>query len=75
MSCGISALRNSVICYFTVVTALLYTDASESGISECYDKSANCFIAKPLDFEKSLNVVQAIESFWFKIAQLPKTTL
>ena len=53
---------------------MLTTSSSESDISECYEKSANCFITKPLDFGKFLNVVQAIESFWFTVAQLPKTT-
>ena len=52
---------------------MLTTSSSESDISECYDKSANCFITKPLDFGEFLNIVQAIESFWFTIAQLPKS--
>lgn len=53
---------------------MLTTSSSDSDISACYEKSANCFITKPLDFGKFLNVVQAIESFWFNVAQLPKTT-
>ncbi|NOT52257.1 MAG: response regulator [Chitinophagaceae bacterium] len=51
---------------------MLTTSSSEKDISECYEKSANCFITKPLDFGSFLNVVQGIESFWFAIAQLPK---
>jgi len=57
-----------------IPVVMLTTSSSESDISACYEKSANCFITKPLDFGKFLNVVQAIESFWFNIAQLPKTT-
>jgi two-component system, chemotaxis family, response regulator Rcp1 len=57
-----------------IPVVMLTTSSSESDIAECYDKSANCFITKPLDFGKFLNVVEAIESFWFTIAQLPKTT-
>ena len=57
-----------------IPVVMLTTSSSESDISACYEKSANCFITKPLDFGKFLNVVQAIESFWFTIAQLPKTT-
>ena len=53
---------------------MLTTSSSEADIAECYEKSANCFITKPLDFGKFLAVVQAIESFWFTVAQLPKTT-
>ena len=57
-----------------IPVVMLTTSSSESDISACYEKSANCFITKPLDFGKFLNVVQAIESFWFTIVQLPKTT-
>ena len=57
-----------------IPVVMLTTSSSETDISECYEKSANCFITKPLDFGKFLNVVEAIESFWFSIAQLPKTT-
>jgi CheY-like chemotaxis protein len=57
-----------------IPVVMLTTSSSESDISECYEKSANCFITKPLDFGKFVNVVEAIESFWFSIAQLPKTT-
>ena len=53
---------------------MLTTSSSEADIAECYEKSANCFITKPLDFGKFLAVVQAIESFWFTVAQLPKPT-
>jgi CheY-like chemotaxis protein len=56
-----------------IPVVMLTTSSSESDISECYDKFANCYITKPLDFGKFLNVVEAIESFWFSIAQLPKT--
>jgi CheY-like chemotaxis protein len=57
-----------------IPVVMLTTSSSESDISECYDKSANCFITKPLDFGKFINVVEAIETFWFTIARLPKTT-
>lgn len=55
-----------------IPVVMLTTSSSESDISACYEKSANCFITKPLDFGKFLNVVEAIESFWFTVAQLPK---
>lgn len=56
-----------------IPVVMLTTSSSESDITECYEKSANCFITKPLDFGRFLSVVQSIESFWFTIAQLPKT--
>ena len=55
-----------------IPVVMLTTSSSETDITACYDKLANCFITKPLVFGKFLNVVEAIESFWFTIAQLPK---
>lgn len=56
-----------------IPVVMLTTSSSESDIAACYEKSANCFITKPLDFGKFLNVIESIETFWFTIAQLPKT--
>lgn len=56
-----------------IPVVMLTTSSAESDITACYEKSANCFITKPLDFGKFLDVVQSIEMFWFRVAQLPKT--
>lgn len=55
-----------------IPVVMLTTSSSESDIQECYEKFANCFITKPLDFGKFLHVIQSIESFWFSVAQLPR---
>ena len=55
-----------------IPVVMLTTSSSQEDISECYDKYANCFITKPLDFGKFMDVVEAVESFWFTTAQLPK---
>ena len=57
-----------------IPVVMLTTSSSESDVLACYDKSANCFITKPLDFGNFINVVEAIESFWFSTARLPKNT-
>lgn len=56
-----------------IPVVMLTTSSSESDITACYEKSANCFITKPLDFDSFVDVVQSIELFWFRVAQLPKT--
>lgn len=56
----------------TIPVLMLTTSSSAADISDCYEKAANCFITKPLDFGKFLEVVQSIETFWFNTAQLPK---
>ena|SRR5258708_5997513 len=55
-----------------IPVVMLTTSSSQADISACYDKFANCYIIKPLDFGKFMDVVEAIESFWFTTAQLPK---
>ena len=38
---------------------------------KAYGLHANCYIVKPVDFEKFAEVVKNIESFWFSIVTLP----
>ena len=56
-----------------IPVVMLTTSSSDTDIAECYAKSANCFVTKPLEFSKFLTVIQSIEAFWFNVAQLPKT--
>ena len=55
-----------------IPVVMLTTSSSDADIAACYEKSANCFITKPLDFDSFVDVVQSIELFWFRVAQLPK---
>jgi len=50
---------------------VLTTSNDELDIKHSYVNMANCFITKPLDFSKFVEVVQAIEHFWLKIAKIP----
>ncbi|HRG83935.1 MAG TPA: response regulator [Chitinophagaceae bacterium] len=50
---------------------MLTTSSSSADIKACYDRSANCFITKPIDFGKFQEVVENIERFWFRTVQLP----
>ena len=43
----------------------------EKDILLTYNAHANCYIKKPLDFDKFSQVVHAIENFWFTIVCLP----
>lgn len=51
---------------------MLTTSNSEKDIFESYQNHANCYITKPVDFIKFMEVVQAIKDFWISIVQLPK---
>jgi chemotaxis family two-component system response regulator Rcp1 len=53
---------------------MLTTSSSEKDILTSYDNHANCYITKPVDLERFMEVVRTIEDFWISIVKLPKTT-
>ena len=52
---------------------MLTTSSSERDILTSYDNYANCYITKPVDLERFMDVVRTIEDFWISIVKLPKT--
>jgi CheY-like chemotaxis protein len=50
---------------------VLTTSESEEDILKAYNLHANCYITKPVDFNKFVQIVQSIEQFWFTIVKLP----
>lgn len=51
---------------------ILTTSTAEADITLCYEDHANCYIAKPVDFDQFEKVVREIESFWFQCVKLPR---
>ena len=51
---------------------ILTTSEAEIDVIKAYENHANCYISKPVDFEKFANVVRQIEGFWFSVVKLPK---
>ena len=54
-----------------IPVVVLTTSKSEADVLKAYGLHANCYIVKPVDFEKFAAVVQSIESFWFAVVTLP----
>ena len=54
-----------------IPVVILTTSDSEKDILESYQHHANCFITKPVDFEKFMHVVRMIKDFWIGIVKLP----
>lgn len=54
-----------------IPVVVLTTSQAEEDILRAYNLRANCFITKPVDFSQFVQIVQAIEDFWFGIVQLP----
>jgi two-component system, chemotaxis family, response regulator Rcp1 len=54
-----------------IPVVVLTTSKAEEDIVRTYDLNANCYITKPVDFDKFLTVVKSIDEFWLTIAKLP----
>lgn len=55
----------------TIPVVVLTTSKQESDVVQSYGYHANCYIVKPVDFDKFSEVVKSIEIFWFAIVTLP----
>ena len=51
---------------------VLTTSTAEADVHRCYESHANCYIAKPVDFDQFERVVREIESFWFNVVTLSR---
>ncbi|MGE5432559.1 MAG: response regulator [Syntrophomonadaceae bacterium] len=54
-----------------IPVVILTSSQAEQDIIASYKLNANCYITKPVDFEKFINVINSIENFWFSIVKLP----
>ena len=50
---------------------ILTTSKSEEDVLRAYDLHANCYITKPVDFTRFMEVVKSIEDFWLTVVKLP----
>ena len=55
----------------TIPVVVLTSSKAEQDVVRAYELHANCYIVKPVDFEKLLEVVNAIETFWLTVVKLP----
>jgi chemotaxis family two-component system response regulator Rcp1 len=55
-----------------VPVVVLTTSEAERDLVKSYDLHANAYIVKPIDLDRFIDVVQAIENFWFTIVKLPQ---
>jgi len=56
----------------TIPVIMLSTSDEQNDIFTSYNNYANCFITKPVDFNRFIDVVHTIETFWISIVKLPK---
>ena len=54
-----------------IPVVILTTSKAEEDIAKTYDLHANCYITKPVDFDRFIEVVKTIEGFWLTVVKLP----
>lgn len=54
-----------------IPVVILTTSQADEDILRAYNLNANCYITKPVDFDRFANIVRSIEDFWFTIVKLP----
>lgn len=54
-----------------IPVVVLTTSAADQDVLHAYALHANCYITKPVDFQKFLEVVKAVETFWLTVVSLP----
>lgn len=54
-----------------IPVVVLTTSEAEQDILRSYELHANCYITKPVDLERFLLVVKAIDEFWLSVVKLP----
>jgi CheY-like chemotaxis protein len=57
-----------------IPVVVLTVSQAEEDVLQSYNLHANCFISKPLDFQKFTKVVRSIKDFWLTIVKLPDGT-
>jgi two-component system, chemotaxis family, response regulator Rcp1 len=55
----------------TIPIIVLTSSAAEDDILSAYELHANSYITKPVNFEQFIDIITAIEEFWFEIVKLP----
>ncbi len=54
-----------------IPVVVLTTSAAEQDILRAYNLHTNCYITKPVDLERFIEVVRSIQDFWLTIVKLP----
>lgn len=55
----------------SIPVVVLTSSKAEEDIARTYKLHANCYITKPVNFSRFVEVVKGIEDFWFSIVKLP----
>ena len=54
-----------------IPVVILTTSAAEEDVLKSYGLHANCYVVKPLDLDRFIEVVKSVEDFWLCMVKLP----
>ncbi|MBD3369919.1 response regulator [Candidatus Fermentibacteria bacterium] len=54
-----------------IPVVILTISKDEADVLKTYDLHANCYITKPINLDRFLEVIKSIEDFWLSIVKLP----
>ena len=55
-----------------IPVVVLTTSEDEGDILKAYKLHANCYITKPVDFERFTEIIKQVEGFWLQLVKLPR---
>lgn len=56
-----------------IPVVVLTTSEAEQDIVKSYELHANCYVTKPVDLQRFIDIVRQIETFWLGIVKLPQS--
>ena len=54
-----------------IPVVVLTTSVAEEDVYKAYDNFANCYIRKPVDLNRFIEIVRKVEDFWLTIVKIP----
>jgi CheY-like chemotaxis protein len=54
-----------------IPVVIMTSSDDDKEILRAYEHHANCFVTKPIDMDKFMQVVHSIEDFWLTVVRLP----
>ena len=61
--------RDPKLCQIPVI--VLSSSDAPSDVGESYDRHANCYLRKPLDFAEFIELLKLLKKFWFDVVEYP----
>ncbi len=58
----------------TIPVVVMTSSDADQDVLRAYELHANCYITKPVDLDKFISIVRAIENFWLTVVELPPQT-